>query len=83
MNEKQHKIDRELVKWGTRGIDNKQPLNYNPISTMSNQHLHACLLTQCNMSKHMKIYMQNELAYREKHPELKINENKKGGHVSP
>lgn len=61
-----HEAVREALTWGTRGIDNKQPLTYVKLRDMDTDHIVACLTTQHQMHKNIRTAMQNELLYRSK-----------------
>ena len=61
-----HEAVREALTWGTRGIDNKQPLAYVKLRDMDTDHIEACLATQHQMHKNIRTAMQNELLYRSK-----------------
>ena len=61
-----HEAVREALTWGTRGIDNKQPLTYVKLRDMDIDHIEACLATQHQMHKNIRTAMQNELLYRSK-----------------
>lgn len=59
-----HEVIREVVSWGTRGINGDEPLKYVPLMRMENDHLKACLRTQPFMNPSIRVAMQNELKYR-------------------
>lgn len=58
---------REVVTWGTRGKDGKQPLEYKKIKELETEHIYAILATQV-LSKEMQYILRTELDFR------KVNE---------
>lgn len=58
---------REVVTWGTRGKDGKQPLEYKKIKDLETEHICAILATQV-FSKEMEYILCTELEFR------KVNE---------
>ena len=60
-----HEVVRNVVKWGTYGKHNDQPLKQVIIADMSTEHLQACLDTQQkNMRPTIYKLMQDEMEYR-------------------
>jgi hypothetical protein len=62
--EEGHEKVREVLKWGTRGKDGKQPLRYVVLKDMDTDHIQACLDTQLQMGTKHRAAMVNELTYR-------------------
>lgn len=54
---------REVVTWGTRGKDGKQPLEYKKIKDLEKEHIHAILETQ-RISEEMQYILRTELEFR-------------------
>lgn len=59
-----HERQRELLVWGTYGINGDQPLSYIKVCDMVTEHLKA-VLTQCRPSLVLKSCMERELEARE------------------
>jgi len=57
-----HEVQREVLKWGTYGINGDQPLQYKTIAKMETGHLEAVL--KLNISEIHKSCMQHELMLR-------------------
>ena len=55
---------REVVKWGTYGIDGNQPLTYILLKDMSIEHIRACLENVPRMHPAYKKAFQEELKLR-------------------
>ena len=62
----EHSVIREVFKWGTYGIDGKQPLSYVILKDMSWDHIEAVLETQTQLREHIRQVFVNELDYRGK-----------------
>ena len=60
----EHSVIREVFKWGTYGIDGKQPLTYVILKDMSWDHIEAILETQTQLREHIRQVFVNELDYR-------------------
>lgn len=60
----EHSVVREVFKWGTYGIDGKQPLTYVILKDMSWDHIEAILETQTQLREHIRQVFVNELDYR-------------------
>lgn len=58
-----HDVQRDVLKWGTRGINGDQPLSYKPISEMDTDHIQAVVSTQ-NVRDVIKNCMIEELKQR-------------------
>ena len=54
---------REVVTWGTRGKDGKQPLEYKKIKDLETEHIYAILATQF-LSEEMQYILHTELEFR-------------------
>ena len=54
---------REVVTWGTRGKDGKQPLEYKKIKDLETEHICAILATQF-LSEEMQYILRTELEFR-------------------
>lgn len=59
-----HETIREAFKWGTRGIDGKQPLTYVVLKDMTTDHIEAILETQTHITQEIRQVFINELDYR-------------------
>ena len=57
-------IIREALCWGTYGKDGNQPLEWKPLSKMSNEHINSVINTQKHLSTYLKDFMVYELEYR-------------------
>ena len=68
----EHSVIREVFKWGTYGIDGKQPLTYVILKDMSWDHIEAILETQTQLREHIRQVFVNELDYRGKNNEAGI-----------
>ena len=68
----EHSVVREVFKWGTYGIDGKQPLKYLILKDMSWDHIEAILETQTQLRDHVRQVFVNELDYRGKNNEAGI-----------
>lgn len=68
----EHSVIRESFKWGTYGIDGKQPLKYVILKDMSWDHIDAILKTQTHLRDHIRQLFVNELDYRGKNNEAGI-----------
>jgi hypothetical protein len=68
----EHSVIREVFKWGTYGIDGKQPLKYVILKDMSWDHIDAILKTQTHLRDHIRQVFVNELDYRGKNNEAGI-----------
>lgn len=68
----EHSVIREVFKWGTYGIDGKQPLKYLILKDMSWDHIEAILETQTQLRDHVRQVFVNELDYRGKNNEAGI-----------
>ena len=59
-----HELIREVMRWGTRGMDGSEPLKYLPLKDMTSTHIQNCLDTQNKMLPAYRVAMQNELNHR-------------------
>jgi hypothetical protein len=59
-----HDIIREVLKWGTYGIDGNQPLTYITLKDMNTGHIQACLDTQSRMHPTYRQAFEEELKLR-------------------
>ena len=59
-----HDKVREVLKWGTYGVDGKQPLTRIILKDMNTSHIKACLATVHTISPKFKTAFINELNYR-------------------
>ena len=59
-----HSVIREVFKWGTRGIDGKQPLKFVVLKDMTTDHIEAILETQ-NLPGYMRKIFLDELDFLE------------------
>lgn len=59
-----HSVIREVMKWGTRGVNGDQPLRYVALMDMTEDHIRACLDTQERMRPSYRWAMVEELLFR-------------------
>jgi len=59
-----HDKVREVLKWGTYGIDGNQPLTYITLKDMNTGHIQACLDTQSRMHPTYRQAFEEELKLR-------------------
>ena len=59
-----HDRVREVLKWGTYGIDGNQPLTYITLKDMNIGHIQACLDTQSRMHPTYRQAFEEELKLR-------------------
>ena len=59
-----HETIREAFKWGTRGIDGKQPLTYVVLKDMTTDHIEAILETQTHITQEIRQVFIDELEHR-------------------
>jgi len=59
-----HDKVREVLKWGTYGIDGNQPLTYITLKDMNIGHIQACLDTQSRMHPTYRQAFEEELKLR-------------------
>jgi hypothetical protein len=55
---------RESLKWGTRGPDGKQPLEYRVLAKLDTEHVHAILETQTHIAPWLTKVFETELEFR-------------------
>lgn len=55
---------REVIEWGTNGVDGKEPFRLIKLKDMDTSHIQACLDTQMNMHPHFREAFCMELQYR-------------------
>jgi hypothetical protein len=59
-----HALIREAFRWGTRGIDGKQPLSWLILKDMTTDHIEAIIETQTHLRDHIRQVFVNELNFR-------------------
>jgi len=59
-----HEKVREVLKWGTYGINGDQPLSYIVLKDMNTGHIQACLDTQSSMHLTYRQAFEEELKLR-------------------
>lgn len=59
-----HEDQREFFRWGTFGIDGKQPRTFITANDMTTEHIEAVIETQDRIAPEIKELFLNELAYR-------------------
>jgi hypothetical protein len=59
-----HEAIREVFRWGTRGIDGKQPLTWLVLKDMTTDHVEAIIETQTHLRDHIRQVFVNELNFR-------------------
>lgn len=59
-----HEVIRDAFHWGARGKDGKQPVEFKPISSLSNKHIHNIIMTQTHVPDHIGNAFVNEELYR-------------------
>jgi hypothetical protein len=62
-----HEVIRDAFHWGTRGKDGRQPVEFKPISSLSNKHIHNIIMTQTHVPDHIANAFVNEEFYRRDH----------------
>lgn len=62
-----HEVIRDAFHWGTRGKDGRQPVQFKPISSLSNKHIHNIIMTQTHVPDHIGNAFVNEELYRRDH----------------
>jgi hypothetical protein len=62
-----HEVIRDAFYWGTRGKDGRQPVEFKPISSLSNKHIHNIIMTQTHVPDHIANAFVNEEFYRRDH----------------
>ena len=62
-----HEVIRDAFHWGTRGKDGRQPVEFKPISSLSNKHIHNIIMTQTHVPDHIADAFVNEEFYRRDH----------------
>lgn len=56
---------RENFRWGTRGKDGKQPVQFKPLKELDTDHIVAILETQAQIPDWMRDIFQHELEFRQ------------------
>lgn len=59
-----HEVIRQAFKWGTRGVDGKQPIKFIPLQELTDDHIEAILDTQTHISTTIRQVFVNEVAFR-------------------
>ena len=59
-----HVTIREAFKWGTRGVDGKQPLTYILLKDLATDHIEAILHTQTHLISEIRQVFIDELEFR-------------------
>ena len=59
-----HEKIRTDFHWGCRGKDGRSPLEYRPISSLSNMHIHNIRMTQTHIPEHVAKVFTDEEIYR-------------------
>lgn len=59
-----HEIIRENFTWGSRGINGDEPLKYNVLKDLADDHIRAILDTQKHLSVHILKVFKDELIFR-------------------
>ena len=59
-----HEIIRDVFCWGTRGKGGRDPVQFKPISTLSNQHIHNIRVTQSHIGEEISKVFADEEVYR-------------------
>ena len=65
-----HEVVREVVTWGTYGIDGKTALKYVKLKDMSVEHIWNCLTNVPRMHPNIRIALENDIAFRKKNAEI-------------
>jgi hypothetical protein len=63
-NDDPHEIIRDAFHWGTRGKSGREPVEYKPISSLSNMHIHNIRMTQTHVPEHVAKVFADEEFYR-------------------
>jgi hypothetical protein len=67
-----HELIREHVKWGTRGKNFDQPLEYKTVASLESSHIEKILTTCAHMSTSMRTVLANELKHRKHRKNKKL-----------
>ena len=59
-----HNKVREVIKWGTYGINGNEPLRYITLMEMSDSHIQSCLDNVPTMNSSYRAAFNNELKFR-------------------
>lgn len=62
-------VVREVVTWGTYGIDGKSALKYVKLKDMTIEHIRNCLTNVPRMHPNIRIAFENEIVFRKKNAE--------------
>lgn len=62
-----HEVIRDAFCWGTRGKGGRDPVQYKPISSLSNLHIHNIRMTQSHIGEVIgKVFADEEFYRRDK-----------------
>jgi len=59
-----HEVVRKNFYWGTRGINNDQPLKYIPLNSMEDSHIESIINLKFTSGRFLQ-YMKDELSFRD------------------
>ena len=59
-----HEVIRDAFQWGTYGKEGQNPVQYKPISSLSNLHIHNIRMTQSHIGEVIGKVFANEEIYR-------------------
>jgi hypothetical protein len=62
-----HELIRQAFCWGSYGKDGKQPIQWKPVETMTDEHIKAILETQHHISDHIRGVFEKEQEFRHDH----------------
>ena len=58
-----HEVIRDALHWGTYGKNGDKPIQWKPVSALSNPHIHAIITTQHHIPEHIKKVFVDEEFY--------------------
>jgi hypothetical protein len=59
-----HEVIRAAFHWGCRGKDGKSPLEFRPVNSLSNLHIHNIRMTETHIPEHSAKVFADEEIYR-------------------
>lgn len=59
-----HEVIRENFTWGSRGLNGDEPVKYNLLKVLTDDHIRAILSTQTHLPEYILNVFRNELDYR-------------------
>lgn len=59
-----HEVIRENFVWGSRGLNGDDPVKYNTLNLLTEDHIRAIISTQTHLPEYILNVFKNELTYR-------------------